>query len=885
MIEESTWEDEVRPGRLHLHPACAAQSGDDQMGRRDREWSSVPQLLWQRSLDSSRAVAVDDGTIRWTYEELRNQSGAISEALRQTGVKAGDAVGVVARRDAATVAAIVGTAWSGAAYVPLDPSYPAGRLEQMAGAAAVRTLVVPSGGSAITVAGLPVVSCGHLGDPQGAPASQVPTHVEPASPAYVLFTSGSSGRPKGVVVPHEALANFVGWGLDTFTPGELAVVAGTTSFCFDPSVFEIFVTLASGGLLRVLTSALSLAELAEGPMPTMALAAPSAISELIRSRRFPESLRTLMTGGEPLPAHLANQVLQRTSARRLVFAYGPTEATVTATAFEVEYPAVDPVPIGAPLPGFEVQLVDDVGSLVTDGAVGEIQLRGVQVATGYCGDDLLTSDRFRTGGDGVRAYRTGDLARRRPDGALEFKGRLDRQVKIRGFRVEPSEIEAGLAAHPGIEQAFVAAIGSDEHGLLVAWVIPVSEEVSAQELRSHLRSILPSYMVPSAFVSVRSFPVNGSGKVDPSCLPSPYGDRRAEETDAVGDLDPEEAVVASLVRDILHFDGPIHPEDDLLDDLGGTSLSATRLLFELEERFGLPIPMTVILADTTVAGLARAVRRFEPGGCLTANLGGTRTPLVLVHAWLGPVIRYRRLQPHIAANRPLIGIHVHDEHPGEPRLSSIVAMAGRAVEQLQAVRPHGPYIVGGHSTGGFIAYEMAVQLRSQGESVPSVVLFDAPVPQGRLHFVIGQLAWNLPDMRDRPVQALIQHTRRFIVNRTRNRRVVFGRRGRTPSSQRRAEDTIVSFNRANYGAVRSYRPLPSAADLIVLSTDQGRRRSRGHAHLGWNEVTSGSIASHPVEGTHDEMFEPERVADVGRLLEVELLRTESDVSDSVAAGR
>jgi amino acid adenylation domain-containing protein len=884
-MEKTTWDDKMPAGRLHPHPTSAAQSGDYHIGRGDRGWSSVPQLLWQRSFDSSRAIAVDDGKIRCTYEELRNQSDAISEALHHTGVKAGDAVGVVARRDAATVAAIVGTAWSGAAYVPLDASYPSDRLERMVVAAAIRTIVVPSGGSAVTFAGLPLVSCDRLGDSRRAPGSQVPTHVEPGAPAYILFTSGSSGRPKGVVVPHEAMANFVGWGLQAFTPGELAVVAGTTSFCFDPSVFEIFVTLASGGLLRVLASALSLAELAEGPMPTMALAAPSAIGELIRSRRFPKSLRTLMTGGEPLPARLANQVFERTSAHRLVFAYGPTEATVTATAFEVEYPAVDPVPIGGPLPGVEVQLVDGAGSLVTEGAVGEIQLGGVQVATGYCGDDLLTSDRFRTGGDGRRVYRTGDFARLRPDGALEFKGRLDRQVKIRGFRVEPSEIEAGLAAHPGVDQAFVAAIGSDEHLSLVAWVIPVAEEVSAPDLRSHLRSILPSYMVPSAFVTVRSFSVNGSGKVDASCLPSPYGDRRADETEAVGDLDPDEAVVARLVRDILHFEGPIHPEDDFLDDLGGTSLSATRLLFELEERFGLPVPMTVILADTTVAGLARAVRSYEPGGCLTANLDGTRAPLVLVHAWLGPVVRYRRLQPHIAADRPLIGIHVHDEHPGEPRLSSIGAMAARAIEQLQAVRPHGPYVVGGHSTGGFIAYEMAVQLRSQGESVPRVVLFDAPVPEGRLHFVIGQLAWNLPDMRDRPVRALVQHTRRFIVNRTRNRRVVFRRRGQTPTSQRRAEDTIVSFNRANYGAVKKYRPQPSAADLIVLSTDQGRRRSGGHAHLGWNAVTSGRIASHPVEGTHDGMFEPERVAGLGRLLEGQLLSTESDVSDTAAVGR
>ena len=430
----------------------------------------------------------------------------------------------------------------------------------------------------------------------------------------MLFTSGSTGALKGVRVAHEGVAALLRWAGTAFTPSDLSLVAACTSLSFDPSVLEIFTPLTTGGAIRLLPNALALAGLDPSVEVRSALLPPSALQELVHSGKLPRSLRTIMIGGEPLRAALANRVLAQTGVERLIFAYGPTEGTVMATAHDVTGPTVDPIPIGRPLPDVAIDLLDPAGRPVPEGEIGEIYLTGPQVALGYVGGDPEARAQFGTSAEGgLRRYRTLDLARRRPGGDLEFGGRVDRQVKVRGFRVEPGEVEAVLSRHPGVAQAFVRAVGSSSSSQLVGYTVPLAEAVPASELRAFVRRSLPEYMVPSVFLSLSSFPVNRSGKVDADALPTPpdrLGPSSAAE--AVAD-DDVERTVTGLVRSVLGIDHEVGLDDDFMDDLGGTSLSAFRLLFEIEERFGVAIPMTALLEDATVGGFVRAVQDRPSG--------------------------------------------------------------------------------------------------------------------------------------------------------------------------------------------------------------------------------------------------------------------------------
>jgi amino acid adenylation domain-containing protein len=842
--------------------------------------TTILECLTNQLAQTPGAIALDDGVRRLTYAQMHSEAAAVAGRLLEVGVCQHDRVGVCTPRRAESVVRIIGILLAGAAYVPLDPTYPPERLEAMCTTAEVKLIV----GSAADRERF-----GHtarfleLRSPDSpSPTIHSAAAADPSWPACVLFTTGSTGRPKGVSLSHGSVGKLIQWGLGSFTGDELAVVAGCTSFSFDPSIFEMFVTLSAGGRLRILANALALGDLGPTDPVTMALAAPSAISELVRSRRLPTSLRSLMTGGEPLPASLANRVLDQSGVRRLVFAYGLTETTMTSSTYEVTYPATDPLPIGWELPAVDIFLLDDALVPVDEGAVGEIFVAGPQVADGYVADPDLTRERFLpcplTAGP-TTMYRTGDLARRRKDGALEFHGRADRQIKVRGHRVEPSEIEAALCLHPGISQAFVCPSTGSTDSQLIGYTVPLASEVPPAALRSHLRRILPEYMVPTSFLSLSSFPVNGSGKVERQALPAPSSGGSEWTTGTrLSPADDVVQVITSIIGEVLRLSRPAAGHDDIIDDLGATSLTAVRLLYELQEIFGVDIPLTTMLADTTVAGIIRAVRKGSDGAAtaLQVNPEGSAPPLVLVHAWLGAVIRYRRLGPYLSPQQPLIGIHVHDQAMVDVPVRTVEEMADRAIAQLRLMRPGGPYIVGGHSTGGLIAYEMARRLNEQDEAVPLVVLLDSPVPSNGWRYWYDEATLNLDHLRGLSLRQAADKARTFFVNRA--------ARYRTPSASpsRRAEDMVAQTSRSNYVAAKRYVPGIYDGPVAILRTEQGTRLANGARLLGWEGVVTGDATSSLVTGTHDSMFDEDHLGCLALRLAEVLARFASDQSESAS---
>ncbi len=413
--------------------AGEAAGGADQVAPREGWGRSVVTVLAAQRQETPHHPAVIDGSVEWDFDELHRAATAVTEELMGIGVGAGATVGVCLPRSRQAIAAMIGIWAATATYVPLDPEYPAARLSAMAQQAGVSVVIADTPLRSCFDPAIPVLHPDVI-VPGGRPAP-APSGLEGPSPesiAYILFTSGSSGRPKAVEVSHRALASLLEWIRSSITPEELAVTTTSISFSFDPFILEVLGPLMVGGTVRVIASALAIADVETGA--TMLVNTPSVLQELLRAGRMPATLRTIVAGGETMSASLATDLLTNTSISRLINSYGPTEATVLVTAHDVHLPTGDAVPIGRDLPGGRIVIVDENLHELGYGRKGEICIFGPQVASGYRGDPSATAERFLTmelaTGHRVRIYRTGDLGRRNGSGVIEFCGRKDRQLKL-----------------------------------------------------------------------------------------------------------------------------------------------------------------------------------------------------------------------------------------------------------------------------------------------------------------------------------------------------------------------------------------------------------------------------------------------------------------------
>ncbi|QMU77048.1 amino acid adenylation domain-containing protein [Streptacidiphilus sp. PB12-B1b] len=493
--------------------------------RQDQPVSSLDELFRVAARRSPDAVAVRDGAAELTYAQLAAAAAEQARRLRRAGVAPGDTVLIGLDRSAAEVVAVLGTVWAGAAYVGVDLSLPAAHTDRII--ATCRPAAVLTHHRA-TVDGLTAVD---VWDPSWTAAQEPPVEPPAADPgrlAYVAFTSGSTGAPKGVCVPHRAVIRLVcGAGYVRFGPGER--VLRLSPLAFDASTLELWGALLNGATLEVYPEALpsptelgtfllerrvTVAWLTAGLFRLLVEFAPDSLA----------SLRQLLTGGDVVPHDHAARALARHPGLRITNGYGPTENTTFTTTHTVTGPEqIDgPLPIGTPVPGTRVYVLDAAGRRLPPGAVGELYTGGAGLADGYLGDEAETARRFGRFSPDVpeRLYRTGDLVRWDAEGRLCFLGRTDDQVKLRGYRIEPGAIGEALAAHPGVQDALVFAHGADSASKrLVAAVVPAAgARVEPAGLRASLERQLPAYMVPTLWTLVERLPVTPNGKVDRRAL-------------------------------------------------------------------------------------------------------------------------------------------------------------------------------------------------------------------------------------------------------------------------------------------------------------------------------------------------------------------------------
>jgi amino acid adenylation domain-containing protein len=676
-----------------------------------------------------------------SYRELNERANQIAHELLAAGVEPDSLVGICCERDVTMVAAILGIWKAGGCYVPLDTAFPEERLAFMLEDVAPQVVVA----CRTQVDKLPETTAKlvYIDDPEAELWTRPKTNPEPRNApehrAYVVYTSGSTGQPKGVPVPHRALVNLTLAMQETPGIGPEDVFLMLATYSWDSGVGETWIPIAAGAHLVICsredaTDAMALKRVMEESGLTILMAGPTTWAMLLGIGWKPDAPLRILCGGEPLPSNVLREMLEHPH-NELWNMYGPTENTIWSSGAHLTDPDRT-ISLGRPLPNTQSYVLDDQLNPVPDGIPGELVLGGVQVACGYLNREELTAERFVDDPfrdePGAKLYRTGDIVKRHADGTLEYVGRNDFQVKIRGHRVELGEVEARLEAHPAVHVA-VAIAREDTPGdkRLVAYMTLVEGgQVSKEELGSWCLEELPRFMLPSAFVVLDELPKNPNGKIDRKRLPAPDDHQLSAGGAKEAARNEVEALLIEVWEDVLKTK-PIGVHDDFFE-LGGHSLLAVKLVNRVQDVFGQTLDLTSLISSPTVAQQAEILNQGVGTGTsrslVKIQAEGTRTPIFCVCSLGGTVLNQRTLARLLGDDQPFYGlqaVNLHEtlEHP--PRIADYAA---HYVGVMKEVQPDGPYVVGGHSFGAMVAFEIAQQLVAGGDEVRMLFTLDSALP-------------------------------------------------------------------------------------------------------------------------------------------------------------
>jgi amino acid adenylation domain-containing protein len=610
--------------RLLDEPARARVISASQGPEAEVPATTVHALFAEQVRRVGHRVAVTDGSASLTYDELDVAAGRLARRLRELGVGPDVAVGLCFDRSPEMIAALLGILKAGGAYLPLNFEHPVTRLrQQLASAGATVVVTARRLADALDSVAAQIVCIDD--DSQAEPDDGEPADVRPDHAVYVMYTSGSTGVPKGVTVTHRNLVHYTRALIARLEAGSVSEglsFGAVSAISTDLGNTAVFPSLLSGGTLNLIPPDASLdgaryaAYAAEHPIDVLKIT-PSHLKGLLATAAVSDVAprRWLVLGGESSSWNLVDGILAQGKCRVLNH-YGPTETTVGACTFEVtrdvESRLSRAVPIGRPLPNVGAFVVDEGLDVVPVGVPGELWIGGVGVARGYAGDEEETSKRFVhdrfSSGEG-RLYRTGDRVRYLRGGALEFLGRIDDQIKIRGYRVEPGEVEAVVSRYDGVRQAAVLPLGDAESGWrLVAYVVAAPQPTVA-DLREYLLTTLPEFMVPAEYAFIDSLPLTANGKVNRQALAS-LATTGGGERDYVAPRDPVEERIAAMWSEVLGVES-VGIHDDFFD-LGGHSLLATQVIARVRAAYNAHVPLHALFAAPTVADLAAAVKQDRP---------------------------------------------------------------------------------------------------------------------------------------------------------------------------------------------------------------------------------------------------------------------------------
>ncbi|MEY3479984.1 MAG: hypothetical protein RIQ71_759 [Verrucomicrobiota bacterium] len=864
---------------MRQHDQVAVAAGDV---------TTVTGLFRAQVARTPQSVALDCGQLSLSYADLDAWSDALARRLVAAGVRRGDLVGIRGVRCAETVVGLLGILKAGAAYLPLNPSDPSARLRRILEDAAPVAVVEPedTGRSAMPFTG-PVLNVNDRDDDGGVDSSVDVADVTGEDLAYVCYTSGSTGQPKGVMIPHRGVTRLIDRpNYIDIRPSDVFLQFAPLSF--DASTFEIWGALLNG------------AKLAIYPHEKPEL---SDLGTYIRKKRITtlwltsalfnrmvdceiESLlgvRHLLAGGDILSVpHVKKLLSGMPAGNNLVNGYGPTENTTFTTCHRMDRATVvaDRISIGVPISGTEVVILDANGAPAPAGVSGEMLIGGTGLALGYLNSPELDAEKFvevaDAKGEKRRFYRSGDLGAWNADGTIDFRGRLDDQVKIRGFRIEPGEIESALREVPGVRDAIVAIRERDDgEKTLAAFIVrSVADRPDAAAIKAELAGKIPDYMVPAEFHLVENLPVTPHGKVDRRALLQKHADEVGKAAAGTNDLAPRDLLehrLAAIWSRLFRKDR-IGRNDNFFE-LGGHSLLAAELAHEVEKLVGHRFPIALVFQAQTVAELAAMVEGedWAPAwsSLVPLRVEGDKAPLFFVHGYGGDVYAFVHLVRSMERGRPVYGLQAAELSGGIPPHETMEQMAAHYAREIRSLQPEGPYHLAGYSLGGWIAYAVAQELRQSGQEVALLVLFDTAATANVPWYFYGLTA--VPDFADRT----LRHVRKlrqvpwseigdYLAGPFRTLRYLLSRSQREPETGYAKE---MGWKADPWNLLHArYRPAPYEGKMIVFlasarADDAAQPDSRIasrfiHAleekgsRLFWKRMARGGVRFHRVPGTH-----------------------------------
>jgi aspartate racemase len=848
------------------------------------------------ALNGSRTALIS-GDVHITYSELNRRANQVAHRLQREGVSQETPVALCMERSIDMVVGMLGILKAGGAYVPLDPEYPNERLSYMLQDGNMHIVVTNSRWSNRMASDSVRAVCLDVERDAIAEESDENPKIgaSPEGLAYIMYTSGTTGKPKGVCVPHRGVVRLAK-GNPYASFGSEEVFLQLSSSSFDASTFEIWGSLLNGAQLVIPPAEFPTHDelgriIGEAKVTTLWLTAGLFHNLVDANLEAFAGLRQLLIGGDVVsPSHTA-RFKTRYPDCRLINGYGPTENTTFTCCYEISGNETGALPLGRPIANTSVYILDRDLQPVPTGVIGELCIAGDGLARGYLNDDKMTAEKFVPNPIGKPTtstlYRSGDRARYRSDGVIMFEGRQDNQVKVRGYRIEPGEIEIVLRSYPGLAQVFVQARPTlDGEKRLVAYCVPdAGMSLTAVALRRFLHEKLPKYMVPSSFVVLPKLPLNTQGKVDRHALPEPQPTDGIEGKLQTPPRDPLEGMLASIWRKLFAVES-VGVLDNFFE-LGGHSLMALRFFADLEKSTGVQLPLATLFAAPTIRQLATIIREKgwqPPWSCLVPiKTSGTRRPLFFVHGVGGNILNYSDLARYVSEEQPIYGIQSLGLDGRQAPLTRVEDMAARYIQEIRMLQPSGPYLLSGLSFGGTVAFEMARQLSAIGESVGMLALLDTFVlsePESPVHsirtaltlfgrrarFHIGILT-TLPPAKQ--ISYLQQAAKRF-------RRRIWGRIWRVIVGLRKPGHVPVEYlvrmvRESNTFAARKYRAAPYDGEVTLFLAAEEVLEGSFDLIEAWQPLAKGGVRGIRVPGDHVTMVREPHVKELARRLDECLL--------------
>ena len=865
---------------------------------------ALPLLFARQAAETPGAIAVVAGERSLTYRDVEQRSDALARQLVERGFGPGARVGVFLNRTADLVIAPLAIMKAGNAYVPLDPTYPPGRLTQIIEQSGLVAIIAQSEVVPTPLLSLPIIAIGDASSQTNMADVRAMPSIRPEDTAYVIFTSGSTGQPKGVQILHGALTNFLCAmrRMPGFTADD--TIVAVTTICFDIAALELFLPLTVGAKVVIACEEETkdgclLLSLLKRVGARILQATPATWELLIEAGWRGDPELRMLCGGEPLPRHLADRLLDRSP--ELWNMYGPTETTIWSSVRRIKH-GDGPILIGSPIANTQFYVVDRNDALVPQGGVGELVIGGDGVAVGYWGKPALTRERFPADwfrdAPSAKLYRTGDLVRMHASGEFQYLGRSDQQIKLRGFRIELGEIEAVLSRHGAVRRAIaVTATTASGEAAIFAYVTLDSSEAARREpiieaLRADVAAMLPSYMRPQSIMVLDAIPLLPNGKIDRKALPL-SGPQERPERARLQPLDDFETRLAQIWCEILGIES-VDASADFFE-LGGHSLLAARLLARVEAVTGRRIGLSALFDSPgfrAFANLLRSLRPREFDFRKVVRMGpqnAERSIFAINNTGI-----FLTLSQRLDERLSITALQLFDPLIQTDNLPSTVEeAAGQYLQLIREIQPKGPYALLGWCNGGTLSFEIARQLEEAGEVVSRVFLIDAWIPgyHKRLGWLRSKLArysyrWGLV----RNDWAAVRSGQKSFLDFVRERPTVqlFYRRDQIAKvfvEPAHAAAQVYDRWLLDYTTemLKAYDPKPIGGRLTVFRSTSEPTGRFLDAKLGWGTMAS-DVDLILIPGDHFTVFSEPGVSIMARRIET-AVRSDLDEADCYSADR